>query len=279
MMWTSNLFGRAVNSLVLSRRLKKAYEDLDRELMTVAEIQQSLLPKQPPTISTLRIATHYQTSTRAGGDYYDFFDLGGGRTGILVADVAGHGTPAAVLMAILHAIAHLTPGGPMPPERLMQFLNARLVERYANPGAAFVTAFYGVYDERARTMTYALAGHPPPMRRDASGAVTDLDGGDAGPPLGLFEDARFVERTAALEPGDAVLFYTDGISEAMDAARKLYGTARLRAVFARAARGDSVPVARDEAHSILSDVLTDLYQFTRGAPPGDDQTLLIATVR
>lgn len=94
--WMSNLFGRATQSLVLRDEIQQAYNVVDREMQVVADIQHSLLP----TIPTLELAAHYQTSTRAGGDYYDFFEMPDGRWGILIADVSGHGTPAAVMMRL-----------------------------------------------------------------------------------------------------------------------------------------------------------------------------------
>ncbi len=105
----SNLFGRATHNLVLSDQLKVAYEAVDYEMKVVADIQRSLLPMQMPSIPTLSLAAHYQTSHRAGGDYYDFFPLPDGKWGILIADVSGHGTPAAVLMAVTHSLAHTLP--------------------------------------------------------------------------------------------------------------------------------------------------------------------------
>ena len=113
--WISNLFGRATQNLVLAEELRQAYSVVERELKVVADIQRSLLPKTMPTIPGLGLAAHYQTSQWAGGDYYDFFPLPDGRWGILIADVSGHGTPAAVMMAILHSLAHTFPGPPDPP--------------------------------------------------------------------------------------------------------------------------------------------------------------------
>jgi len=112
---TSNLFGRATRTLALAEELKRAYDIVDRELKVVADIQRSLLPRTLPTVSGLDLAAHYQTSQWAGGDYYDFFPLPDGRCGILIADVSGHGTPAAVMMAITHSIAHAYPGPLDPP--------------------------------------------------------------------------------------------------------------------------------------------------------------------
>src|SRR5947207_1513638 len=130
--WMSNLFGRATHSLVLSDQVKQAYEQVDRELRAVADIQRSLLPSELPRIAGLDLASHYQTSTRSGGDYYDFFELPEGKWGILIADVSGHGTPAAVIMAVTHSIAHMLSEPPMPPSTLMHFVNRHLTARYTN---------------------------------------------------------------------------------------------------------------------------------------------------
>ena len=124
--WLSSLFGRATQTLVLSDELKQAYEIVDRELRVVADIQRSLLPKTLPKIPGVELATYYQTSQWAGGDYYDFFELPDGRWGFLIADVSGHGTPAAVMMAILHSLTHGHPGDPDPPSALLRHVNDRL---------------------------------------------------------------------------------------------------------------------------------------------------------
>jgi sigma-B regulation protein RsbU (phosphoserine phosphatase) len=117
--WFSNLFGRATHNLVLSEQLREAYNAVDQELKVVGDIQRSLLPTELPRIPTMDVAAYYQTSRRAGGDYYDFFPLPGGKWGIFLADVSGHGTPAAVLMAITHSIAHTHPGPPAPPAEIL----------------------------------------------------------------------------------------------------------------------------------------------------------------
>jgi sigma-B regulation protein RsbU (phosphoserine phosphatase) len=104
--WQAGLFGRGTQNLVLRNQLGDALAALDRELQVVGQIQRSLLPSELPVLPGCELAAHYETSARAGGDYYDFFPLDGGQWGLFIADVSGHGTPAAVLMAITHAIAH-----------------------------------------------------------------------------------------------------------------------------------------------------------------------------
>ena len=118
--WQSGLFGRGTTNLVLRNQLADALKALDRELQIVGDIQRSLLPPTLPQIPGFDIAAHYQTSARAGGDYYDFFPLDNGGCGLFIADVSGHGTPAAVFMAITHAIAHTQPGTHTPPAKLLE---------------------------------------------------------------------------------------------------------------------------------------------------------------
>src|SRR5205807_6698835 len=126
--------------------------ELDRELKIVADIQRSLLPARLPKIPTMDLAAHYQPAQRAGGDYYDFFPLPNDRWGIFIADVSGHGTPAAVLMAVTHCIAHTRPGPPVPPAKVLGYLNHHLATRYTHLSETFVTAFYAIYDPGSRVL-------------------------------------------------------------------------------------------------------------------------------
>jgi sigma-B regulation protein RsbU (phosphoserine phosphatase) len=270
MVWVSNLFGRATHNLVLSEELQRAYDIVDHELKVVADIQRSLLPTAIPQIPTLDLAVSYQTSRWAGGDYYDFFQLPDGRWGLLIADVSGHGTPAAVIMAITHGIAHAHPGPPSPPSRMLNFVNHHLATRYTAESGAFVTAFYGVYDPATRSLTYSSAGHNPPRlkRCDRGGAVISLDGAQKMP-MGIDHGQSFHEETIQLLPGDQVVFYTDGITEAENPEGKLFGVERLDEVL-KCTRGD--------AEEIVQEVLAAVERFTAGAPPGDDRTLLVARV-
>ncbi|MBL8764832.1 MAG: PP2C family protein-serine/threonine phosphatase [Phycisphaerae bacterium] len=273
--WLSNLFGRATNTLVLSRQLREANEAMDREMRTVADIQQSLLPIALPELPTLSMAAFYQTSKNAGGDYYDFFRLGDGRLGVLMADVSGHGTPAAVLMAILHAIAHLAPGGQRDPAAFLAFLNEQLVERYTIQSGTFVTAFYGVYDGASRELTYSCAGHPPPLVVRCAGGVSVLDEAQ-GLPLGIQAPSEYARATRRLQPGDTVVMYTDGITEARGPGGRMYGDARLGAAVASCPL-KAGPIGSAEGQ--LRTILEDVQSFTAGVPASDDRTILVARVR
>lgn len=267
--WMSNLFGRATHTLVLSEQLQAAYHAVDEELRIVENMQRSLLPATLPKIPTLDLAVHYQTSRRAGGDYYDFFQLPEGKWGILIADVSGHGTPAAVVMAITHAIAHTLPGLPTPPARLLTHLNHHLARQYTSESGAFVTAFYGVYDPAGRSLTYARAGHcPPRVKRCRDGTLSILDG-VGSLPLGIVPEAAYEEVTQQFVPGDQIIFYTDGITEAFNPEGRMFGVERLDEV---------LELCHLDANGLIQTVISAVDQFSGGQPASDDQTILVAKV-
>jgi sigma-B regulation protein RsbU (phosphoserine phosphatase) len=267
--WLSNLFGRATHNLVLSEKLKAAYEEVDNEMKIVADIQRSLLPKKMPDIPTMSLAAYYRTSHRAGGDYYDFFPLPDGKWGLLIADVSGHGTPAAVLMAITHSLAHSYPGSPMPPGRMLEHVNRHLTERYTVHSDTFVTAFYGIYDPAQRLLTYASAGHNPPrLKRCADGTLDSLDG-VSDLPLGIMPDVQYHEQTYRFVPGDQLVLYTDGITEAHNEQGEMFGISRLDRVLENCAIG---------ASGLLESVLAALNEFTGSQAIHDDRTLLVAKI-
>jgi phosphoserine phosphatase RsbU/P len=269
LVWLSNLFGRATSNLVLSDELQRAYQALDRELKAVGEIQRSLLPAPLPTIPTLDLATHYQPSQRAGGDYYDFFPLPAGQWGIFIADVSGHGTPAAVLMAVTHCIAHTHAGPPQPPAKVLDYLNRHLATLYTSHNESFITAFYGVYDPAYRTLTYACAGHNPPrLKRCQDGTLLALDRA-GGLPLGITSASAFDECVQQLQPGDQIIFYTDGITEAGNREGKRFGTDRL---------DHELENCSLQASALLKSVLRSVEEFADGHPADDDRTLIVARV-
>ncbi|WP_435019149.1 PP2C family protein-serine/threonine phosphatase [Tundrisphaera sp. TA3] len=262
----SSLFGRATQNLVLSAQLKDAYAVVERELKIVADIQRSLLPKKVPTIPTLDIAASYQTSRWAGGDYYDFFALPEGKWGILIADVSGHGTPAAVLMAVMHSLAHGFPGPHGPPSALLDRVNQQLATLYTADNESFVTAFYGIYDPERRELAYSSAGHNPPRLKHCDSDSVELLEGARGLPLGLFAEEVYENTTLSLVPGDRLVFYTDGITEANSPDGQLFGEKRLDDILGKVCGG--------EASELVEDVLREVRAFTGDAPPADDQTLL-----
>jgi len=266
--WQAGLFGRGTQNLVLRNQLDAAMRELDRELQVVGEIQRSLLPQSLPQIPGFEFAAHYRTSARAGGDYYDFFPLPDGQLGIFIADVSGHGTPAAVLMAITHAIAHTQPGAHQPPGALLSHLNHHLARLYTTSGT-FVTAFYGVLDPQKRVLQFAVAGHNPP-RLVRRGEVLSVEG-QGGLPLGIMPEVVYEESMGVLEADDLVVLYTDGITEAAakgpaSSARPMFGTSRLDSAL-RKAQGMS-------AEQCLQFICDEVESFSGAGAPVDDQTLI-----
>ncbi len=263
-----NLFGSMTKNLVSIDQIRKLNDRLNAQFEEVARVQQALLPKANPLIPGLAFATSYLTSEQAGGDYYDFFELPGDRWGILIADVAGHGPGAATVMAMLHAILHAHGGIDDGPARVLDYANTRLCA--AQMERSFVTAIFAVYDPSALTLTYARAGHPPPRLKDTrTGEVSVLDG-DAGVPLGILESDRFEQHEVRLEPGQTVVLYTDGITEAFNERREMFGTDGLD----RALRKCS-----GEPDCIVDSVHAALFAHTGSRMRDDDQTLVIFKVQ
>ena len=268
--WISNLFGRATHNLVLREQVQQAFDAVDRELKAVAAIQRSLLPKELPKLPGLELAAFYQTSARAGGDYYDIFPLPGNLWGILIADVSGHGTPAAVLMAVTHSIVHSYPGPAAPPGQMLEYVNQRLAAVYTNDVEAFVTGFYAVYDPVNKKMTYANAGHPlPRLKRCSDDTLLTLDG-ERALPLGIFPETKYTDHEVQLIPGDQIFFYTDGITEAHNLQGQMYGTERLDQVLSNC--GIS-------AQGLLNEVVASVEKFTQGQHAEDDRTMVVVRVK
>jgi sigma-B regulation protein RsbU (phosphoserine phosphatase) len=266
--WQAGLFGRGATNLVLRNKLEGALRDLDRELRGVGEIQRALLPRQLPQIGGFDIATHYLTSTVAGGDYYDFFPLQDGAWGVLIADVTGHGTPAAVMMAITHALVRAQPSAQRTPPALLTYLNDQLARTYTHNGS-FVTAFYALVDPQRRRITYSNAGHNPP-RVVRGERILPLDEGGSLP-LGVECEQCYEQATATLEPADLLLFYTDGIVEAPapprgPTPRQLFGLSRLDTLL--------LNYTKKSAQDVIDCICDEVHSFTHKTQPADDQTLV-----
>jgi sigma-B regulation protein RsbU (phosphoserine phosphatase) len=265
--WMSNMFGRAAYASLLRQRLERTLEAADHEMQTIGRMQKAILPARLPEIPTLDLAVHYQPSRESGGDYYDFFPLPKGRWGILIADVSGHGTSAAVLMAITHSLARTYSGSHSPPGLLLSYLNQHLAENYTKPFGSFVTAFYAVYDPDRGTLSYASAGHTPARLIRCSDQSRHTLEGAKRLPLGISEWTDYPEEVQQIIPGDQVIFYTDGITEAANREGEHFGADRLDAVLSRCPVG---------ARTLVDSVLDELDRFTGGQKQGDDRTLLAA---
>lgn len=268
---TTNLLGRATSQLVTADLLQKTYAALDREFSAVGEIQRRLLPRSLPTIPGFSVSTYYETSTRAGGDYYDFFQLDGGRWGFVIADVSGHGAAAAVVMALMHAFMKAPlrscEGATATPVEMLHRLNSDLVNA-VNP-SQFVTAFLGIYDPATRELRYANAGHNPPrwLRAGAS-EVIELKV-EPGLPLGIIPNYECFEAAVRLSPGDRLIFYTDGITETFSAAGVMFGAEGLDA---------SLRCCAKTPEGLIASIMHAVREHGGAGPAKDDRTLVAVAV-
>ena len=268
-----NLVGTAVKNALIARDLRIAHARIRTEVEHIAAIQRALLPTPIPDIPGLSIAASYQTFDQAGGDYYDFRPLrytddgapdAAGPWGLLIGDASGHGPAAAVVVAMLHAILHAYPRLPQGPVEMLEHANAHLAsKRIAN---SFVTAFLAIYDPATRRLAYARAGHHPPLvRRPGVGGVVHRLDEVGGIPLGVLSPVRYEEAAVTLEPGQTLLLYTDGVTEARGPDGVMFGISGIEQALA-ACTGDP--------RCVVESITDPLVRHEAGVRPGDDQTIV-----
>ncbi|WP_303720783.1 PP2C family protein-serine/threonine phosphatase [Malonomonas rubra] len=252
----------------LKKKLQKQRDELEHELQQVADAQRSLLPKDLPQIAGFKLAVSYETSLYAGGDLYDIMPLPGNRWGILVADVEGHSTQAAVLMAMSCALLRSFPGDGSDPVEVLQYLNTQLCKV---SDSRMVTALYAVYDVGMRSLKLARAGHLQPLLYRPSIGVREIFC-EGIFPLGLksYAGERIPVEEIRLQSGDQLLFYTDGLIERFDCEGQMYGIERLSERLERLTTGNP--------EEKLQQIYADVASFVAGQPATDDQTLLLAFV-
>lgn len=225
--WWMVLAFVAIHLLVLMEVADRL--SLKSDLEIARDIQIAMLPEGEHTSGDARVFGTTRPANTVGGDFYDVLPLADGRLMIAVGDVAGKGSPAALLMALLLAMLRTLVDEGLSATRLMTRLNAQICRH--SPGSRFITFFYGVYDPSTGALEYVNAGHLPPLVRRANGTMTRLDGG--GMALGMFDSATYEARTTTIAPGEVVVMYTDGITEAENRAGRAFEDAGLEAVLAR----------------------------------------------
>ena len=246
-----------------AQRSRDQLNALRRELDLAAQMQQGILPVEFPDNEEFEIHAEMTPATNVGGDFFDVLTLEHGRIGLAVADVSGKGIPAALFMMTSRTVLKGAAIGREAPEEVLR--EANLLLNAENRNFMFTTMAYAVYDPRAATLRYANAGHCNPLVVDAAGGVRELEVA-AGVVLGLDPSVRYGAREAELEPGDTLVMYSDGISEALNADDEQFGVARLEA-----ALGESAP---DSARSAVASVMSAVDAFTGGTPQSDDITCL-----
>jgi predicted SnoaL-like aldol condensation-catalyzing enzyme len=237
-------------------------ERIEQELHVASQIQQALLPEATPELDGWELTTYYEPAREVGGDFYDFLEFEDGRVGLVVGDATGKGMPAALVMATTRGMLRAVVQSVASPGEVLARVNEALVADI--PPNMFVTCLYAILDPNSGSLRYANAGHDLPYLRH-------YGGGDAeelrarGLPLGLMPNMPYEEKEAVLGVGDNALFYSDGLVEAHNPQREMFGFARLRALVAEHA----------EEGSLVDFLMEELYSFVgEGWEQEDDITLL-----
>ena len=253
----------AIQSDMLQQEMAER-ERLERELQLAHEIQRTFMPDQSPSLPDWELAFAWQAARQVAGDFYDFFELPGQRLGLVIADVADKGMPAALFMALTRTLMRAAALEEMSPAAALARVNDLLVPDAQ--GGMFVTLFYTVISLETGELVYANAGHNPPLLlRSGTGKLERLVKG--GMALGVLEGTQLEEHAVFLEPDDCLILYTDGITEAFSPEGEMYGEERLQ-TSAWAADGRS-------AQAILDAIDESANAFTGDVPLSDDRTLVV----
>jgi serine phosphatase RsbU (regulator of sigma subunit)/predicted ester cyclase len=261
--WSIGTLGLKLRGQRLEQEVHER-ERVDQELRVARRIQQASLPEEVPTLEGWHISPFYQPAREVGGDFYDFHLLSEGKLGLVVGDATGKGVPAALVMSttcgMLQAVSQALDSSS--PREVLERVNETLFARI--PPDMLVTCFYAILEPNSGRLVYANAGHDLPYMRSQGGSCEQLRA--RGMPLGFMPGMSYEEKEIVLEEGEAALFYSDGLVEAHDSQRMMFGFPRLQGLVAE--HGD------DEG-SLEDVLLEELYSFVgEGWEQEDDITLL-----
>ncbi|MBC7187593.1 MAG: SpoIIE family protein phosphatase [Calditrichaeota bacterium] len=249
------------NAKLYQQALEK--KRLDSELAVAREIQKRPLPTESPNVPGYEFAATNRPCHEVGGDYFDFLEKHRERVAFAIGDVSGKGIPAALLMATLHGGLHAQVHSRRPLPQRVRNLNRLVFECTA--AGTFITFFHGELCPRTGEVAYINCGHNPPVHISRVGEVTKLEKG--GLILGAVEEADYEEGSLVLRPGEMLVLYTDGVTEARGKHREQYEEERLFAVLERC--------RNQSAQQVLDAVLSDVERFCAGVPQADDITLMV----
>jgi len=246
----------------------KERERIEQELKVARLIQQTLLPKTLPELPGYEVAAYYQPAREVGGDFYDFLDLEDGRFGLVVGDVTDKGVPAALVMATTRTMLRAAAQRLDTPGEVLRRVNDVLVQEI--PPNMFVTCLYAILDRESGRLVYANAGHDLPYRRRAGRSDGAEELRARGMPLGLMPGMGYEEKEIVLERGESVLFYSDGLVEAHDPRREMFGFPRLQGL---------VGAQRSGGSPLISFLLSELRRFTGEDWEQEDDITLVTLDR
>ncbi len=261
---------KAIQQITYIKAMQQEHTQLEAikgDLAVAREIQHAILPRIfppfPEEARFLDIAASMNAAKEVGGDFYDFFRIDGDRIGFVVADVSGKGVPAAIFMAVSRTLIRATGIKGVKPSECISYSNNLLVEESVN--SMFVTIFYGIYNIRTGEVTYTNAGHNPPYIIKADGTVDRLPYSD-NIIAGIMEGFHFTEETFFLQPGDMLLLYTDGVTEATNNEYVEYGDERLEALLKKSHSAN--------CQQMVDILKADVKAFEGDEDQSDDITLL-----
>ncbi|MEI6839776.1 MAG: SpoIIE family protein phosphatase [Methanomicrobiales archaeon] len=273
------IFTTIIHNLLDERKTRREKDKLEHEmarknaeLEIAADIQRSFLPETIPQLKGYDIAATSLPAKEVGGDFFDVvplevIPLSESRMGILVADVSGKGVPAALFMALSRVIVRVSSTWFKIPSEIIAHANV-IISADSKTGM-FVTLFYGVIDEKERKLTYVNAGHNPPIIfRGGSGKTEELE--STGIAIGIMDDAEYSQAEVGLAPGDIILLYTDGVTEAINEKEEMFEVERLMDTIKGASLGP--------ASEIMENIIRAVFAFSGKMPQYDDITLMVVKV-
>ncbi|RJP22956.1 MAG: response regulator [Candidatus Omnitrophota bacterium] len=254
-----------LRNMDLQNELREAHDKLEREFKIVGDIQRSFLPREFPSHPILKLAACYEPSQQAGGDYYDVIEIDANHWGLVMADIAGHGVSAAVVMALTQWTVKEFARGITSPSKALTKFNQILTRHLTSEH--FVTMFYAVLNLQRMELTYASAGHGAMLFYSAAERNVHSLKTKNGFPLKSFEGDEYDERKEIVQAGDRILLFTDGVVEMMDENHVLYGIDRL----------SNLLLAHPNASStaLVDKILDDSESFRKKQERFDDFTLMV----
>ena len=268
----STLAAQVAISIANARLYQRIHEEeqrMERDLEMARKVQLRLMPSRPPKLERAEIAAQFMAARSIGGDVYDFLDYGPGRTALAVGDVSGKAAPAALYAALVSGILRSLAPQHLSPAEMLTALNDQLQERKLD--SQYVTMLMAVWDDSNQTLQIANAGSVQPLFVSSTADGPDVKTIQAeGFPLGMFPNAEYEEFTLSTRPGDLIVFFSDGIVDAVDDTGDMFGNERLNAVL----QSQTHPTAASTVDAILKAV-TD---FQDGTDHFDDETVVVLRV-
>jgi len=260
---------KTLEEIIIQRQALHEHDQLisiRHDLNVAREIQQGILPKTFPPFPNRKdfeIYANMAAAKEVGGDFYDFFMIDNDRLGFVIGDVSGKGIPAAIFMAVSRTLIRATGQKGMPAGECMHYANNLLCNESVS--SMFVTVFYGIMNMKTGELEYGNAGHNPPyiLKKDGTIEIVPSTGDII---LGVFEDQAYKSKTISMNPGDGILLFTDGVTEAFNRADEEYGEERLEKLL--------LTMKDFSTDKIVNTIIEDVNTFALGVAQSDDITML-----